>query len=201
MRDALKRFERNELSVTRQARCHPGQGHEIDLLFSLNGIPVATCELKNPMTGQTWKSAIRQYQQDRNPNAPLFRFQKRAPRPLRGRHGRSSHDHKASGRENALPPVQSGQQPRRDRMRRRQPTEPVRISDKLFLARCAGQRAVPRHHRLVHLHRDARGEDRGREGRTNRQERIGHLPRAITSSIRSTGLSQRRKPKARAKTT
>ncbi len=76
--DALDRFERNELSVTRQARCHPGQGHEIDLLLSLNGIPVATCELKNPMTGQTWKSAIRQYQQDRNPDAPLFRFQKRA---------------------------------------------------------------------------------------------------------------------------
>ena len=76
--DALKRFQRNELSVIRQARCHPGKGHEIDLLFALNGIPVATCELKNPMTGQTWKSAIRQYQQDRDPNAPLFRFQKRA---------------------------------------------------------------------------------------------------------------------------
>ena len=76
--DAPKRFERNELSVTRQARCHPGQGHEIDLLFALNGIPVATCELKNQMTGQTWKSAIRQYQQDRDPNAQLFRFQKRA---------------------------------------------------------------------------------------------------------------------------
>ncbi len=76
--EALKRFERNELSVTRQVRCHPGKGHEIDLLFALNGIPVATCELKNPMTGQTWKSAIRQYQQDRDPNAPLFRFQKRA---------------------------------------------------------------------------------------------------------------------------
>ena len=76
--DALKRFGRNELSVTRQARCHPATGHEIDLLFALNGIPVATCELKNPMTGQSWRSAIRQYQQDREPNAPLFRFQKRA---------------------------------------------------------------------------------------------------------------------------
>ena len=76
---ALYRFERNELSVTRQALCHPGiRATTIDLLFALNGIPVATCELKNPMTNQTWKSAIRQYQQDRDPNAPLFRFQKRA---------------------------------------------------------------------------------------------------------------------------
>ena len=76
--DALARFERNELTVTRQARCHPRKGDEVDLLFALNGVPVATCELKNPMTGQTWRNAIRQYQQDRDPNAPLFRFQKRA---------------------------------------------------------------------------------------------------------------------------
>ena len=76
--DALRRFERNELSVMRQARCHPGTSHEVDLLFALNGVPVATCELKNPMTGQTWQSAVRQYRQDRDPNAPLFRFRKRA---------------------------------------------------------------------------------------------------------------------------
>ena len=76
--DALAHFERNELTVTRQARCHPGKGHEVDLLFALNGLPVATCELKNPTTGQTWRSAVRQYQQDRDPNVPLFRFQKRA---------------------------------------------------------------------------------------------------------------------------
>jgi len=44
----------------------------------VNGIPVATCELKNPMTGQDWRSAVRQYKQDRNPDAPLFRFRKRA---------------------------------------------------------------------------------------------------------------------------
>ena len=67
--EALVRFQRNELSVTRQARCHPGKGHEIDLLFALNGIPIATCELENPMTGQTWKSAVRQYKQDRDANA------------------------------------------------------------------------------------------------------------------------------------
>ena len=50
----------------------------MDLVFALNGLPVATCELKNPMTGQTWRSAVRQYQQDRDPRAPIFKFQKRA---------------------------------------------------------------------------------------------------------------------------
>ena len=76
--DALARFERNELAVTRQTPCHPGKGDTLDLVFGLNGVPAATCELKNPMTGQTWRDAVRQYQQDRDPNAPLFRFKRRA---------------------------------------------------------------------------------------------------------------------------
>ena len=76
--DALARFNRNELTVTRQVPCHPGKGDTLDLVFALNGVPVATCELKNPMTGQTWEHAVRQYKDDRDPNAPLFRFKKRA---------------------------------------------------------------------------------------------------------------------------
>ncbi len=76
--DAMAQFDLNELTVTRQVRCHPGKGDTIDLLFALNGVPVATCELKNPMTGQTWRNAIRQYKEDRDPNAPVFKFSKRA---------------------------------------------------------------------------------------------------------------------------
>ena len=76
--EALARFARNELTVTRQVPCRPGSGDTLDLVFALNGVPVATCELKNPMTGQSWPDAVRQYQQDRDPNAPIFRFQKRA---------------------------------------------------------------------------------------------------------------------------
>ena len=76
--DALVQFERNELTVTRQVLCHPSSGATVDLVFALNGLPVATCELKNPMTSQTWHSAVRQYQHDREPNAPIFKFRKRA---------------------------------------------------------------------------------------------------------------------------
>ena len=76
--EALTRFGQNELTVTRQVPYHPDQGDTLDLVFALNGIPVATCELKNPMTGQNWRNAIRQYQQDRDPGAPIFRFRKRA---------------------------------------------------------------------------------------------------------------------------
>ena len=48
------------------------------MVFALNGVPMATCELKNPMTGQTWRNAIRQYKEKRDPNAPVFQFSKRA---------------------------------------------------------------------------------------------------------------------------
>ena len=71
-------YERNELTVTRQVPCHPRKAGTVDLVLAVNGLPVATCELKNPMTGQTWRDAVRQYRQDRNPGAPLFRFTKRA---------------------------------------------------------------------------------------------------------------------------
>ena len=76
--DAVAQFALNELTVTRQVRCHPGKGDTVDMVFALNGVPVATCELKNPMTGQTWRNAVRQYKEDRDPNAPLFKFSKRA---------------------------------------------------------------------------------------------------------------------------
>jgi len=68
----------NRLTVMRQVPCHPGSKDTVDLLFAVNGLPVATCELKNPNTGQNWQHAIRQYKKDRDPNAPLFRFTKRA---------------------------------------------------------------------------------------------------------------------------
>ncbi len=76
--DAVTQFDLNRLTVTRQVRCHPGKGDTVDMVFDLNGVPVATCELKNPMTGQTWRNAIRQYKETRDPGAPLFRFGKRA---------------------------------------------------------------------------------------------------------------------------
>lgn len=71
--EVMTRYEQNQLTVTRQVLCHPGKRHTVDLLFALNGVPVATCELKNPGTGQTWRDAVRQYQDDRDPRAPLFR--------------------------------------------------------------------------------------------------------------------------------
>ena len=71
-------YAKNRLTVTRQAPCHPGSHDTVDLLFALNGLPLATCELKNPATGQTWRNAVAQYKTDRDPRAPLFTFKARA---------------------------------------------------------------------------------------------------------------------------
>ena len=76
--EVLALYRQNRLTVTRQVLCHPGKHDTVDLVFALNGLPVATCELKNPGTGQNWRHAVRQYQKDRDPRAPLFRFKARA---------------------------------------------------------------------------------------------------------------------------
>ena len=76
--EVLKLYRQNRLTVTRQVPCRPGKHDTVDLVFALNGLPVATCELKNPGTGQSWRHAVRQYQRDRDPRAPLFRFKARA---------------------------------------------------------------------------------------------------------------------------
>jgi type I restriction enzyme R subunit len=76
--EVLRLYAENRLTVTRQVPCHPRKTDTVDLLFAINGLPVASCELKNPGTGQSWRHARKQYQEDRDPRAPLFDFKKRA---------------------------------------------------------------------------------------------------------------------------
>ena len=76
--ETLERFGKNRLTVTRQVPCHPRGNRTLDMVMALNGVPVATVELKNPLTGQDWRHAVRQYKEDRDAHAPLFDFKKRA---------------------------------------------------------------------------------------------------------------------------
>ena len=71
-------YAANRLTLTRQLRYSPKHQNTLDLALSLNGIPVATAELKNPLTGQTWRDAVTQYRDDRDPKDLIFRFKKRA---------------------------------------------------------------------------------------------------------------------------
>ena len=60
-------YAANVLTVTRQLPFDPSSNKTIDLALFVNGIPVATAELKNPYTGQTVENAIAQYRHDRPP--------------------------------------------------------------------------------------------------------------------------------------
>ena len=71
-------YGQNRLRVVRQLRYDPKNDNELDLVLFLNGLPIATAELKNPMTGQKADRAKRQYKEHRDPKAPLFRFKARA---------------------------------------------------------------------------------------------------------------------------
>ena len=71
-------YAANRLGLTRQLHFSPNSRKSLDVTLSLNGIPVATVELKNPLTGQTVEDARRQYQKDRDPREPIFEFKRRA---------------------------------------------------------------------------------------------------------------------------
>ncbi len=72
---AKELFEKNIFSVTRQLRYSRDEGQlALDLGLFLNGLPMATFELKNRLTKQTVDDAVQQYKNDRDPREKLFEF-------------------------------------------------------------------------------------------------------------------------------
>lgn len=74
--DTLALYKKNIFSVIRQVHFNPRTEQSVDLVVFLNGIPLATVELKNELTGQTIHHARNQYRNDRDPNLPLFSFKR-----------------------------------------------------------------------------------------------------------------------------
>ena len=75
--DLETRYVANQIGITRQLHYSAKEGKSLDAVISVNGIPVITVELKNPLTGQTVENAMQQYRQDRDPQEPLFEFKRR----------------------------------------------------------------------------------------------------------------------------
>jgi type I restriction enzyme, R subunit len=72
--ELVARYDANRLSLVRQLAFAADETKTIDLAILLNGIPVATAELKNPLTGQDVDNAVTQYRRDRDPaNVTLAR--------------------------------------------------------------------------------------------------------------------------------
>ena len=72
------RYQANRLGLTRQLHFSLHSEQALDVVLSVNGIPVVTLELKNPLSGQTAANAIHQYRHDRDPREPIFAFYGRA---------------------------------------------------------------------------------------------------------------------------
>ena len=72
---AVEHNKANRFSVTRQLRYSRDESQRaLDLGLFINGLPVATFELKNSLTKQTVEDAVQQYQRDRDPREKLFEF-------------------------------------------------------------------------------------------------------------------------------
>lgn len=69
---AQEMYAKNIFCVTRQLFYSKDNSNSIDVMVSLNGMPVMTMELKNHYTNQTVENAIRQYQTDRDASDPLL---------------------------------------------------------------------------------------------------------------------------------
>lgn len=76
--ETIALYRQNKCYVARQVFFSSNNNKSIDLLLSLNGLPLATVELKNHFTGQFVKEAMEQYRTRRDPKELLFQFKKRA---------------------------------------------------------------------------------------------------------------------------
>ena len=61
-------------TAVRQLRYSQKTEQSLDLVLFLNGIPIFTAELKNPLNGQNVEDAVRQYKKTRDPLGPLFSY-------------------------------------------------------------------------------------------------------------------------------
>jgi type I restriction enzyme, R subunit len=76
--DAVTQYQSNQLRVYRQIYYSKTNKNSVDVVLALNGIPLATMELKNHFTGQDVGNALKQYSTTRDPKELLFAFKKRA---------------------------------------------------------------------------------------------------------------------------
>lgn len=75
----IAEFEANILSVMDEVEYSQKHGGRLDVALFLNGLPVATIEAKNLLTGSTFRHAERQYRTDRSPaGEPLLTFKRGA---------------------------------------------------------------------------------------------------------------------------
>ena len=74
--DHQRLYAQNRFSLIRQLHYSERNERSLDMVLFLNGLPLATMELKNSLTGQVFTDAEKQYRTARDPREPLFRFKR-----------------------------------------------------------------------------------------------------------------------------
>ena len=74
--DHQKLYDENRFSLIRQLHYSQRNEKSLDMTLFLNGLPLATMELKNSLTGQVFTDAEKQYRTARDPREPLFKFKR-----------------------------------------------------------------------------------------------------------------------------
>lgn len=73
--EAAEKYARNIFSASRQLKYSREESQRaLDMGLFINGLPIATFELKNNLTTQTVEDAVDQYKRDRDPRERLFEF-------------------------------------------------------------------------------------------------------------------------------
>ncbi|KHE69670.1 type I restriction endonuclease subunit R [Halobacillus sp. BBL2006] len=73
----LKNYQSNNLTVNRQFAYSTDNHNTLDMVLSLNGIPIVAMELKNQFKGQSVEHGKKQFMYDRDPREKMFQFNKR----------------------------------------------------------------------------------------------------------------------------
>ena len=153
--ELVAHYDANRLTVTRQLPYDPDSTKTLDLCLFVNGIPVATAELKNQLTGQNIEHAIKQYRTDRDPkNVTLGR---RALVHFAVDPDAVAMTTKLDGQATRFLPFNLGHNRRHG-----QPAEPERAPDLLPVGAGLGQGRLAGHPRPLHPRRAARRRARQR---------------------------------------
>lgn len=73
-----EKYWANRMTVVRQLQYSTKNTNSVDTVLFVNGIPVVTMELKNQLTGQTYRDAVDQYKRSRPASEVLFGLNRRA---------------------------------------------------------------------------------------------------------------------------
>ncbi len=75
--ELINLYNKNILGITRQFKYSTLNTNSIDMVISINGIPLFAFELKDQLKGQDYMNAIKQWKEDRDSKEYCFKFNKR----------------------------------------------------------------------------------------------------------------------------